>query len=205
MKYIEAFSRMEKEKLFVFSMEDLIKFFPTDKSTLKQQLLYWRSKGWIKSLKKGLYEIVYPKRKDIPDLFVANRIYAPSYVSLETALSYYSIIPEVAMGVTSVTPKPTREFKNHYGLFLFRSIKKGAFQGYRIIEERGFKIKIAEPEKALVDYIYFKLRNKQKLDLVAERFEKLVLKELKKERVLDYASVFNRKVYRAIRRLYVNL
>jgi predicted transcriptional regulator of viral defense system len=165
MKYIDLYRKLQEERLYLFSTQDLFCLFPNEKKEiLRQQIHYWKNNNWIRVLKNGFYELIYPQEKNIPDLFLANKLYSPSYVSLETALSIYSLIPEVAMAVTSITTRPTREFKNHHGLFRYRSIQPRAFIGYRIIEEDKFKIKIADPEKALVDYIYFKLHDGDKIN-----------------------------------------
>ena len=200
MKYIELYEKLNKAGLYLFSVQDLLCLFPQEKKEiLRQQVYYWKRRNWIKALKNGLYEVIYPERKNIPDLFLANKLYSPSYVSLETALSIYSIIPQVAMAVTSITTKPTREFKSHYGFFRYRSLKPEAFIGYRIIEERNFEIKIADPEKALADYIYFKLYDRDRIDIEGERFDLLSLKKLKKRRLYDYASNFNKAVYKILK------
>jgi predicted transcriptional regulator of viral defense system len=206
MKYIDLYNKLEKNKLYLFSTQDLFCLFPEEKKEiLRQQIYYWKRHNWIRVLKNGLYEIIYPQEKNIPDLFLANKLYTPSYVSLETALSIYNIIPEVAMAVTSVTTKPTREFKNYHGFFRYRTIKIKAFIGYRIIEENNFKIKIADPEKALVDYIYFKLYDGDKVNIEEQRFDLSVLKKLKKSRVYSYASHFNRIIYKTLKALYAKL
>lgn len=206
MKYIDLYKKLEKSQLYLFSVQDLCCLFPAEKKeSLRQQIHYWKKHNWIRVLKNGVYEIVYPEKRNIPDLFIANKLYNPSYVSLETALSIYNIIPEVAMAVTSVTSKPTREFKNSYGLFTYRTIKTKAFIGYRIIEENKFKIKIADPEKALVDYIYFKLYDGQAVNIEDERFESLMLKKLKKARLYNYASHLNKRTYKTLKDIYAKL
>lgn len=199
MKYIDLYKKLSKYQFYVFHFGDLLNLFPKESSaTLKVQIFLWHKKGWIKVLRRGIYKIAYPEEKDIPDLYIANRLYEPSYISLETALSYYSIIPEIAMGATSVTTKPTRNF----GAFIYRTIRPKAFTGYRFIKERGFEIRIAEPEKALVDYLYFKMRRKEE---TSERFEKLALKRLNKKKLSIYAKLFPGKIEEALRNIYVNL
>ena len=137
---------------------------------------------------------------------MANKLYEPSYVSLETALSIYSIIPDVAMAVTSITTKPTREFKTDYGLFIYRSVRPKAFGGYHIMEEDKFKIKIADPEKAFVDYVHFRLYDQHKIgSFQEERFNLTALKKFKKVRLYDYASNFNRSTYKALKEIYAKL
>ena len=201
MKYTELYNALETAGMYAFDINDALKLFPADRKVVKQQIYYWKKLGWLKPLKKGLYELVYLRKGQLSDLFIANRLYEPSYVSLETALSYYSIIPEVAMGVTSITTKPTREFRNHYGFFAYRSIVERAYTGYRIIDDRGQMVKIAEPEKALVDYIYFDIE----LDLDSLRVSRRKLKELDGEKVMDYASLFTKKVLSKVEEVYAHL
>jgi len=203
MKYIDLYKKLEENRLYLFSTQDLSCLFPEEKKEiLRQQIHYWKKRNWIRVLKNGLYEIIYPESKNIPDLFLANKLYSPSYVSLETALSIYNIIPEVAFGVTSITTKPTRELNNFHGFFRYRSIRTRAFIGYRIIEENKFKIKIAEPEKAFADYVYFKLYDSHKINVEEERFDLSVLKKFKKAKLYKYASYFNKLTYNTIKDIY---
>lgn len=206
MKYIDLYKKLEESRLYLFSTQDLFCLFPKlKKEVLRQQVLYWKRRNWIRVLKNGLYEVIYPEEKNIPDLFLANKLYSPSYVSLDTALSIYNIIPEVAMGVTSITTKPTREFRNYHGFFRYRTVKPKAFQGYRIIEENKFEIKMADPEKALVDYIYFKLYDGDAINIKEERFDLSVLKKLRKQKLYNYTSYFNQQTYKVLKELYAKL
>ena len=148
MKFQDLYKILEKHKYYIFSNDDVSRFFPEEKKqNIKMMLHRWKGKGWICPLKRGLYELTYPKDFVIPDMFTANKLYSPSYVSMETALSNYSIIPEVSMAVTSITTKPTRRFKNKHGLFTYRTVKPRAFTGYYIEKHGGFNVFIAEPEK----------------------------------------------------------
>jgi len=199
MKYSDLYKKLSRHRLFVFSSRDLARLFPKESpATIKVQVHHWKKKGWLKALRRGIYKIAYPEEKEIPDLYIANRLYEPSYVSLETVLSMYSLIPEVAMGVTSITTRPTRSF----GAFIYRTVKPHAFVGYRIIRENGFEVRVAEPEKALVDYLYLKLRRKEE---ISERFEKLSLKRLNKAKLQSYARLFPGKIKEALKKIYAEL
>ncbi|MBU0571356.1 MAG: hypothetical protein KJ995_06520 [Candidatus Omnitrophica bacterium] len=151
----------------------------------------WSKKGWIYALKRGLYELTYPVNLNIPDVYVANKLYSPSYVSLETALSGYNVIPEVAMAVTSITTKPTRRFKNDHGLFTYRTVNTNVFKGYYVEKHGVYDILIAEPEKALVDYLYFKKYRNSKFDLRKERLDRDVILGFKKNVINKYAKLYN--------------
>ncbi len=195
MRFQETYKKLIQKKYYVFSFEDLCIFYPQEKrSSLRQYLSRWKKQGWIGSLRNGLYELTFPEGRGIPDFFIANKVYAPSYISLETALSYYNIIPEVSMAVVSVTSKTTRRFKNDHGLFIYHSIQPEAFRGYVIEKHNGFDILIAEPEKALVDYLYFKTFRGKEFDMKAERLDKKRVAQLNKKKLDNYAKVYHLNV-----------
>lgn len=192
MNFKELYKTLERNKYYVFSYNDLLSFYPDEKKATLQKAIYrWTKKGWIYSLKKGIYELTYPKDFSISDMYIANQLYSPSYVSLETALSNYSIIPEVSMAVTSITTKPTRKFKNKHGLFIYRTVKPVAFTGYYVEKQGDFNILIAEPEKALVDFLYFKAYRNKKFCLEDERLDKDIISRLNKRRLSKYAKFYN--------------
>ena len=178
----------------VFSLRDINNIFPdANVATLKNNLTNWLKRGYIERLKRDLYACVEPVlESEISDFYIANKLYVPSYISLETALSHYNIIPEIAAQVTSVTTKSSREFKNRHGVFMYRSCKKRAFTGYRIVSYEGYKVLIADMEKALVDFLYFKLRHGLSIDFDEERFDEDILKRIEWKKAREYAELFNK-------------
>lgn len=192
MEFKRLFETLERHKYYVFSFEDMLVLFPQENPlNLKRMVLRWKKKGWVTSLKKGLYELTYPQNLNIPDMYIANCLYSPSYISLETALSNYSLIPEVSMAVTSITTKPTRRFSNAHGFFVYRTVNPAAFTGYYIQTQRGFAIRIAEPEKALIDFLYFKTFRNKHIDWKEERIDKNAVLKLNKNKLRRYAKLYN--------------
>lgn len=204
MNYLALIKNLQRRKYFLFSLKDLAVLFPdAGKKTLQNQLTAWTGKGYIRHLKQDLYELVDKGIPDqvIPDLYIANRLYSPSYVSLETALSIYNIIPEVAFGVTSVTTKPTRVFKNQYGQFRYSTCQPKAYTGYVIKEYSGYKVFIAEPEKAIIDFLYFRFRGNNLPDFAAERMNIELLKELDWRIISKYCGLYNKRMRKHVRML----
>ncbi|RLG29748.1 hypothetical protein DRN98_08075 [Methanosarcinales archaeon] len=203
MRYFDLISKLKKNKLAIFSLGDIENLFPKEKlKTLKNNLSRWVKTGQLLKLKRNLYEFVEPGlESNIPDVYVGNKLYSPSYISLETALSIYGLIPGIAAQVTSVTTRPTREFKNKYGYFFYRSCQKRAFSGYKLMQYEGFKIFIADREKALVDFIYFAVRRIDSLNFDEERFNKDILKKLDWGKVSKYSKFFNNKTVFALEKL----
>lgn len=109
--------------------------------------------GKLLRLKRGWF-CVNPtySGQSIPHGVVANCLYeGPSYVSLEAALSYYGLIPERTMGMTSVVTGRSKEFRTPVGWYRYRSIPASLFPiGVRSVD--GYLM--ASPEKALCDYLY---------------------------------------------------
>lgn len=192
MRFSEIFKTLEKNRYYVFSLDDLSIFYPDESRLNLNKLVYrWKGKGWIRSLKKGMYELCYPEAITIPDVYIANRLYCPSYVSLETALSHYGILPEVSMAVTSITSKATRRFKNVHGFFIYRSVKPEAYSGYNVERHRNFDVLFAEPEKALVDYLYFRRRDfGLAFDIAELRLDVSTIRDLSRRKLNRYAKQY---------------
>jgi hypothetical protein len=110
-------------------------------------------KGVIVRVKKGLYVFGddYRKRPFSREL-LANLIYGPSYVSLDYALAFHGLIPEIVTVLSSVTTKRPKEFQTPVGNFVFRRAKKEIFHlGMTRVEQGPFAFLIASPERALAD------------------------------------------------------
>ncbi len=121
-----------------------------------------------------------------PRFFVANKLYEPSYVSLTAALSHYGIIPEGVYATTSITTKAGREFNTPKGVFIYQRIKKEAFTGYSLKFIDNDKVLIADPAKALADYLYFVDLKRVSLN------DRLKLKSIKKSVLLEFVKLFKR-------------
>jgi len=84
----------------------------------------------------------------------ANTIYAPSYVSLESALSIHGFIPEGVFQITSCTTLKTNSFETPIGTFAYRNLKPALFFGYHLRQWNDHHYAVAEPEKTIIDYLY---------------------------------------------------
>jgi predicted transcriptional regulator of viral defense system len=123
---------------------------------LRMQLSRWGRSGKLIQLTKGLYTLAEPYAKVVPHPFVlANAMKRASYVSLQSALGYFGMIPEHVPTVTSVTTQRPQQVETPLGSFAFRHIKKRWFHGYEQAE-LGFRQRafVATPEKALLDLVY---------------------------------------------------
>lgn len=175
----------------VFSVKDIQKRFPGFDS---RRLVEWQQKGYLLKLKRGYYCFRERPRGEKFLHFAANKIYSPSYISFESALSYYNLIPESAFTITSATTKNTANYSTPVGNFSYKHLKPLLFFGYKLLKEKDFIVKIAEPEKVILDFFYIKKMNK--LEEVKEmRFNEMVAKELINfEKLRKYQRIFNSKI-----------
>ena len=108
-------------------------------------------------VKKGLYVFGEAhRRRPWSREILANLIYGPSYISLDYALAFYSLIPERVTAVTSVTLSRSRRFGSPLGLFTYRRLseRKYAVGIDQQTLESGEHFLIASPEKALADKVW---------------------------------------------------
>ena len=180
--------KVEKELLeknnLIFSPLELKQIFNVSKESASFFINYNLKKDFFVKLKNGLYTFKhhYPSEFEI-----ANKVYAPSYVSLEYALSFYNIIPETVYSITSVTSKTTREFVINNISYTYSKIKKSAFTGYVKKHFDGQTVLIADAEKAFIDYLYFVYLGKKVI------YDRIEVKNLDKKKLIYYANLFKKK------------
>lgn len=151
-----------------FNMNDLKQFgvIPVDIKTISSLLAQYKSPvdkvsrlekdGHLIRLKKGLY-VVSPELSNLPisKELIANQLYGPSYISLESALSFYGLIPERVYMVLSVTSKRKKIYITPLGEFDFVKVPD-KYYSIGIVQkviENSYAYLIASPEKALCDII----------------------------------------------------
>ncbi len=125
-------------------------------SQVRLQLSRWVKDGRLIQLRRGLYALAPVWRKVDPHPFlIANRLQRGSYVSAQSALAFYGIIPEYVPVVTSVGPGRPETVRNSLGAFQFNHLAKQLFFGYAQVEVAPKQLAfVASPEKALLDLIH---------------------------------------------------
>ncbi len=149
MRYLDLRENLADQ--LVFTTEDIRKFDP---KFFHSRLTEWQKKGYIKKIVKGHYLFSDTDLDERALFAIANKIYGPSYISLESALRYYNLIPEGVFTVTSVTTRNTRRFETTIGIFEYRKVKLPLHLGYNIVGQGKLKFKIASLEKVIIDYLY---------------------------------------------------
>ena len=168
----------------VFTNAEFQRLFATTPVQTKKFLEDYTKRGLLRRLKRGLYtlQIQPPSEEEI-----ANALLHPSYLSFEYALAHHNVLPEMVYTVTSATTKDTRSFVIEDKTFAYYTIKKEAYTGYTAIKKgERQRVLIAEPEKALADYLYFVSLKKKPAN------DRLRLTHLNMKKVREYAALFNR-------------
>lgn len=133
----------------------IIESFYPDLKSAEKKVVWLEKNGYIIRLKRGLY-VVNPEYtgKRLSNELIANHLYAPSYVSMSTALRYYGLIPEAVYVNQSMTVKHSRSFQTPIGNYDYKYISREAFAvGVRTERFADYAFLIASPEKALCDLI----------------------------------------------------
>ena len=147
----------------------------------QSQLALWKNKGYIKSVRKGMYAL---SDAEIDSLLMANEL-NDSYISFEFALSYYQIIPEITPSITSVSNERSEKVSNDFGNFYYYKISPKLFYGFTLIKsfvKKNRFIRIAEKEKALFDLVYFRgdLKNKDDFASLRLNADKIKINKIQK-------------------------
>jgi len=153
MKFDEFLALVGDEPVFSSSLFNVV---GVSASQLRLQIVRWVNAGKLIQLRRGLYVLNRPYRKIEPHPYlIANRLRKASYVSLQSALAYYGMIPEHVPVVTSITTGRREELQTGLGAFGFRHVQKSLFAGYQtVVVAPGQSAFLATPEKALLDLIY---------------------------------------------------
>jgi predicted transcriptional regulator of viral defense system len=127
-----------------------------DPADVRRQLSRWTQAGRVIQLRRGLYTLAAPYQQTPPHPFlIANSLLPGSYVSLQSALAYYGLIPEYAAQILSVTTQRPSRWRNPLGDFRFQHLAPHLFFGYQQVNlSLGQNAFIALPEKALLDLVH---------------------------------------------------
>lgn len=189
MKYMEF-----REALLpfqVFSIRDIHKLFP-DFDT--RRLVEWQDKGYVRKLVNKWYLFSECKMDEQLLFRISNCIYRPSYISLETALAYYHLIPEAVYTQKAVTTRKTASYTTPVGRMDFHRVRPELFFGYTILHKGDLPVLIADREKAILDYLYLHPSVRSAKDLGQLRLNHDALhNELDEDRMERYQLLFKSK------------
>jgi predicted transcriptional regulator of viral defense system len=140
-------------------------------------------RGLLSRVAKGIY-VNRLVRDSAPQDFI-KLLRPDSYVSLESALSHWGLSTQSSVALTCVTTGKPRECRTSEFTITFRTISKRLYWGFIEKQTRYAKYAIAEPEKAVLDWIYLTLQAGLKLSL-----DEIEFKSVDKQKLGKYASKY---------------
>jgi len=159
-----------------------------------RRLFEWQKKGYIKRITNNYYIFSDYLLGDGGLNKIANLIYIPSYVALESALSFYNYIPEVVFQVTSITTRRNKNLNTDIAFFKYYKIKPALFFGYVIAENNKNDFLISSPEKTILDFLYYNPHICTEDALLGMRFNfEQLKKSINQELLYVYLTLFKSK------------
>ncbi|MFZ9221072.1 MAG: type IV toxin-antitoxin system AbiEi family antitoxin domain-containing protein [Sediminibacterium sp.] len=163
----------------VFSRQEAEQAFPKFDS---RRLFEWKQKGYLIKLTNKWYVFSNVAISDGLNYLISNAICQPSYISLETALYFHQLIVDSRSAdsfgeksIQAITKHKTVVYHNDRGVYSYRKIKPEFYFGFETLEIDGKPIQMANPEKALIDFLYFNanLNSLSKLTSIAWNIQAL--------------------------------
>lgn len=184
MKKIDIHKKLLKYKKQIYNFSDFKKILELKNDNSAYHAVKRLKKDeMISSLTNGKYYLIANPPNDFQ---VANNLYFPSYISLESALNYYGILIQVPQTIFSVSAKKRKKINWENKEFIYLHISHEYFFDY--IKEKDFLI--ATPEKALIDTIFFNSIGKWVTD-----FDELLLDNINKKRLLKVKEKIKNKAF----------
>ena len=160
----------------------------------RRRLFEWQKKGYIKKITNNFYLFTDNQINDTSLKIIANTVYSPSYIGLESAMSHYGLIPEAVYQVTSITSRKTKIFKTQIAEFSYRTIKKSCFWGYALAHDKTHAYYISDPEKTILDYFYLNPHQSDPDSIAELRLNKQICREMFKLKTFEkYLKIFQNK------------
>ena len=126
MKFTDIKDKLEV--LRVFSLNDI---YLIDPHFRRATLYDWEAQGKVRKIRNTWYVLGGLELDEYDYYIIANRIYSPSYISLELALNHYGVIPEAVLQTTSVTSQKTNTFAPPLDAFHIKVLRRSCFGGMK--------------------------------------------------------------------------
>lgn len=177
----------EAHKNSVLKTDDLVQTYKLTEPAVRNTLRRYESKGLVERISTKIYVNHFNQHFSPRDL--VNTLRSRSYISLESALVDRGVITQNPTALTCVAPDYRQAFRSKSITIIYRKISPELYWGFEEKTTRYNKYLIAEPEKALLDWIYLtrqeglptpldeinlQFLNPSKLRAYAERFPKTV-------------------------------
>lgn len=189
MKYQELVRHFKAQKYFSL---DQIRLYESD--FLVQNIYNWIEQWYLKQITKWWYCFRDILLDESTIQTVATTICAPSYISMESWLRRYNLIPEWVPMVTWITTKKTQYLETSLGNWKRYHVHPKHFRGWRLVKNSWWSsFRLAEPEKVLCDFFYLK-PHLWRDDFAELRIDQRQREEhISEQKLLLYAQRFGQK------------
>jgi len=185
MKKIEAIQILQKSNRKLFTLSDIKKLLKiVSDNTAYKQAAGLIEAGVLERVSKGIYLLASNKPTDFE---LANFLYKPSYVSLDSALNYYGILVQSPQQIISVTPNRAKKIEAVGKDFVYMHLNQKYYSDYQQVD--GFLI--ATPEKAFIDALFFVALGRGSLSV-----EELILDSIDKNKLKDLAKKIDNRAFK---------
>ena len=187
-KELAILEKIISELGYIAYVEYINKLLARDYSEqeIRRQISLLSKRGWLVRIKRGVFAVANLESHSFANLspLMVSQILSPSsYVSFEFALAEYGLFDQLPKKLTAVTLGKPRKFVFQGMEYEFRKIKPDLYFGFEETTVNDGKVNVAELEKAILDFLYFRI-DTYSIDLVLEK-----LKESRKE--LNLAKLYN--------------
>ena len=141
---------------------------------LKKRLYELKERGWLVPLRRGLYFVSDISSRgfvNVSPFVIAAAFNENSYISMDSALSFYGLFEQSLRTTSSVTPYKSKKYAFQGSTYRYMKIRKQLYFGFKSANAEGYYFKIAELEKVILDYLYFK-NDTYSMDLLIEKLKK---------------------------------
>lgn len=167
----KAITLLHQKRVSLFTVADAHKIFNISReNTLYKLLQRLENNGIVKRVKHGKYLFTL---REANEFTIANFLVNPSYISLESALSFHGILSQFPYTITSITPMKSQKIICQDKEYEYVHIDKKYFFGFM----NNGKFITATPEKALIDTLYLVAKKLRSI-----HFEELNLEPINKEK-----------------------
>lgn len=186
----------------ILTVSDLMSIFQDEYSeaSAHNRINLLSRAGWFRRLKQGLYLIIDSltsrSQIDVSLLSIANALVNNSYVSLSYALNYYQLFDQYSSTLVSITIAESKKYLFDDYIFRYSKVKDEMYFGFtdKIID--GKRVRLAEAEKALIDYLYLD-KSFESASLVFEKLRDHA-QEIDTKKLQEYASRCGTTIVRKI-------
>jgi predicted transcriptional regulator of viral defense system len=186
-----AVIRKEAQTSSIVNADELARKYNVNAVAVTQALARQERRDLVEHIGKKIY--LNWLAPDASPRDVVNVLRNHAYVSLESALREYGISTQFPRALTCVTTERPKEFRGRTIRIVYRGISPHLYWGYAQKRTRYGSYQIAEPEKALLDFVYLALQ--QGIDPALDELE---FERLSRRKLLDYATRFPGTVYQRL-------